>query len=236
MILRFRWLSPLNPSATWTELVRGLMEDVPVAVTNFEGRPTICRSCDEGFREILPGLACSRSRWNRARSRVPRPCSGGCGAGCRTPPCPHHCRVSGMLCQCRITGLGGRGQSTRQEIWCETSAWVGPDPFRVSKPTELRIKGRCRITEHDAVVRVAGIGPIKMAEQSLVAEHEVLASYFHAQPVDAAGLRINPYAARKPSRHCRDVARRSDDWRHPTLGALVGLPLPPQVAESCSST
>ena len=56
------WLSKLNPSAM-AELVRGLMEDVPVAVTNFEAEADHMSGVVTRISRDTPGdWPCSGSR------------------------------------------------------------------------------------------------------------------------------------------------------------------------------
>ena len=55
-------------------------------------------------------------------------------------------------------------------------------------PAQFRIEGGGRITQHDAVVRIAGIGPVEMAEESLVAEDDILPADLGAEPIDTGDV------------------------------------------------
>ena len=57
--------------------------------------------------------------------------------------------------------------------------------FRIPKPAELHVKTSPGVTQHDSIMRVTGVRPVKMAEQTLVAEDDILPAEFYAQASNA---------------------------------------------------
>lgn len=57
--------------------------------------------------------------------------------------------------------------------------------FGVPEPTQFEVEVGLGVTQHDPIVRIAGVGPIEVPEQALVTEDDILPADLHAESLNA---------------------------------------------------